>query len=167
MKKIALVLFAWFGIGMAMNAVADDIFDIFTGLSLDSAQSTQNGAKNSSAGFTGILSTREIGKYYGFEVQGGYFGKSGPFTSNVEADLSVVGLLPLGASGFKLYGKVGAADVFSSMSVNNLGLTYGAGVEYRRNRTALRLGFQHFKVGNNTLSPSLSTNLIGVTVLVK
>jgi len=167
MKKIALLLFAWFGISVAMGAFAEDDFDLFTGFSLDSARSTQNGVKNYSAGLSGIYSTRYTDKHYGFEIQGGYFGKSGQFTSNVEADISVIGLLTLGSSGINLYGKIGFADVFSTSSANNTGLTYGAGVEYQRNVMALRLGLQHFNVGNNSMSPSISTNLIGVTVLVK
>jgi opacity protein-like surface antigen len=168
MKKITLVLLAWFGIGMTMNAVAGE-GSVFSGFSLDSAQSTENGVKNSSFGFTGLASFRP-NEYYGVELQGGYLGKSGPFTTNVEVDLSAVGLLPLGDSGFKLYGKAGVADVYSSLSAvtaNNLGLTYGAGVEFQRNKGAIRLGFQHFNVGNNTLSPSLSTNLIGITFMSK
>lgn len=112
MKKVALALFTWSGIGMAMNAVAGEAFSGFT---LDSAQSTQNVMKNSSAGLTGLLSLRPS-EYYGYEWQGGFFGKSGPFTSNVEVDLSAIGLLPLGDSGFKLYGKAGLADVYSSVS---------------------------------------------------
>jgi len=167
MKKLALLLFAWFGISVAVGAFAEDDFDLFTGLSLDSARSTQNGVKNSSAGLTGIFSTRYIDKHYGFEVQGGYFGKSGQFTSNVEADLCAIGLLPLGGSGINLYGKIGFADVFSTTSENNTGLTYGAGVEYQRNVMALRLGLQHFNVGGNTQLTSVRTNLIGIAVLVK
>jgi hypothetical protein len=44
-------------------------------------------------------------------------------------------------------------------------VTYGAGVEFKRNRGAIRVGFQHFNVGNNELSPSLSENMIGVSIL--
>jgi hypothetical protein len=163
MKKVALVLLACFGIGMAMNAVAADDY---TGFSLDAVHSSENGVNNSSAGFTGLFSARP-NEYYGYEVQGGIFGKVGPFSSNGEIDFSVAGFLPLGGSGFNLYGKAGVDDFYSSENANNQGLTYGASVEYQRGKGAIRLGFQHFNVGNNTLSPSLSTNLNGVTFLVK
>lgn len=173
MKIIALVFFAWFSIGMRANAVGEELFG---GVSLDSAHSTNNGAKNSSLGFTGLMSPR-FTQYYGLELQAGYFGKSGPFTRNVEIDLTGVGFLPLGGAGFNLYGKAGAADVYSwssysvgsasSISANKVGLTYGAGLEFQRKNWALRVGFQRFNVGNNTLSPSLTTNLSGITLLVK
>ena len=164
MKKIARVLFTWFGMVLAMNAVAGNVLDIYTGLSIDSARSSLH---DSSAGLTAILSSRYTDKNYGYEVQGGYFGKSGTFTANIKADLCAIGLLPLGSGGLNLYGKFGAAEVLSTMNVHNLSPTYGAGVEYQRKGMAFRLGIQHFSVGNSSLSSSLSTNLIGVTLLVK
>lgn len=166
MKKIVLVLLACFGTGMTMNAFA---VDTYAGISLDAVQSRYNGTDNSSAGFTGLFSAR-LDEHYGFELQGGLFGKVGPYSSNGEIDLSIVGFLPLGEKGFNLYGKAGVNDFFSSsagMNIDHPGLTYGAGVEYRYSKGAIRLGFQHFHVGDNIVSPSLSTNLIGVTFLVK
>ena len=163
MKKIALIILACFSIGMTMNAVA---LEDYVGFSLDAAKSSENGVNNSSAGFTGMISARP-NEYYGYEVQGGIFGKIGPFSSNGEADFSIAGFLPLGDSGINLYGKAGVDAIYSSGNVFNTGLTYGAGVEYQRGKGAVRLGFQHFNVGNNTVSPSLSTKLIGVTFLVK
>lgn len=149
----------------AVDAMADGVY---TGLSLDSAQSTQNGVKNSSFGLTGLISLRPS-DYYGYELQAGYFGKAGPFNSNTELDGAAAGFLPLGESGFSLYGKAGLAWVYSSagagMTASKFGVTYGAGIEYHRNTGAIRLGFQHFNVGNDTLAPSLSTNLIGITFL--
>jgi opacity protein-like surface antigen len=85
-------------------------------------------------------------------------------------DISAVAFMPVSDSKFKLYGKAGLADVYSRGSLgaaNNLGLTYGAGVEFSRDTGIVRIGFQHFNVGNGTLSPSLSTNLIGLTLLLK
>ncbi|MGA7748697.1 MAG: hypothetical protein WCA63_00985 [Gallionella sp.] len=146
-----------------MNAAA---LDDFVGLSLDSVKSSENGVNNSSAGFTGMISARP-NEYYGYEVQGGIFGKIGPFSSSGEVDFSIVGFLPLGDSGINLYGKGGVDAFYSSGNVDNNGLTYGAGIEYQRGKGAVRLGFQHFDVGNSTQSPSLSTRLIGVTFLVK
>lgn len=168
MKKVALVLLACFGICITVNAFAADTY---AGISLDAVRSRYNGVNNSSSGFTVLLSARQ-NEHYGYELQGGLFGKVGPFSSNGEIDLSVIGFLPLDDSGFNLYGKAGVNDFVSSSSlshgnINNVGLTYGAGVEYQRGKGAARLGIQHFNVGNNTLSPSLSTNLIGITFLFK
>lgn len=167
MKKIAIAM-VLVALSISPDASADGA--LFEGFSLASAQSAQDGVKSSGTGFTGVLSLRP-NQYYGYELQGGLFSRSGPFDSNVEVDVSVAGLLPLGDSGLKLYGKAGVADVYSSTSnnvtANTLGVTYGAGVEYQRNKTAIRVGFQHFNVGNNTLSPALSTNLVGVTILVQ
>ena len=160
MKKVVLVILACFSIGMTMNAVA---LEDYVGFSLDAAKSSENGVNNSSAGFTGIISARP-NEYYGYEVQGGTFGKIGPFSSNGEADFSIAGFLPLGDSGINLYGKAGVDAIYSSGNIFDTGLTYGAGVEYQRGNGAVRLGFQHFNVGK---SPSLSTKLIGVTFLVK
>lgn len=163
MKKVALV------IGMVMSCMAFNAFagEAFEGFTLDAVRTSANGASNSTAGFTGLLSFRPS-TYYGVELQGGLFGKAGPFTSGVEVDLSGVGFLPLGDTGFKLYGKAGLADTFVSatgVNANKFGATYGGGLEYSKNRGAIRLGFQHFKTGNDTLSPGQTTNLIGITFM--
>ena len=163
MKKVACVLLACVGIGSATRAVATDVY---TGFSLHAVRSSENGINNSSAGFTGMISARP-NPYYGYEVQGGIFGKIGPFSSSGEVDFSVAGFLPFGQSGINLYGKAGVDDFYSSQNVNNEGVTYGGGIEYQHGKVAVRLGLQHFNVGNNALSPSLSTKLIGVTFLVK
>jgi hypothetical protein len=163
MKKVVLIMLACFSFGTAMEASA---LDDYVGFSLYSVKSSESGVNNTAAGFTGMISARP-NEYYGYEVQGGVLGKIGPFSSSGEADFSIAGFLPLGGSGINLYGKAGLDDVYSSGNVNNEGLTYGAGVEYQGGKDIVRLGFQHFNVGNSTLSPSLSTNLIGVTFLFK
>jgi len=152
---------------VARAARAEDAVEVYTGASLNAARSTFNGVKNNSAGITGLLSARYPGKYYGFEIQGGYFGRSGPYSANAEVDLCAVGLLPLGSSGIVLYGKAGAADVLSSSIANNANLTYGGGVELQVKNTAVRLGAQHFSVGLGSRTSSVRTNLIGVTLLFK
>lgn len=167
MKSTALMMFACLGIGLSINGYAADDYDLYSGFSLDSVRSRQGTIKNYSAGFTGIYSARYIDKFYGFEIQGGYFGKSGPYTSNVEADLTAIGFLPIWSSGLNFYGKVGAAEVISSTFATNTGLTYGAGAEFLFDRSLVRLGFQHFDVGNSSLPHLVVTNLIGVTVMVK
>lgn len=163
MKKAARVLLACVGICTATSAVATDVY---TGFSLDAVRSSESGINNSSGGVTALISARP-NPYYGYEVQGGIFGKIGPFSSSGEADFTVAGFLPLGQSGINLYGKAGVDDFYSSQNVNNEGVTYGAGIEYQHRKGAVRFGFQHFNVGNGTLSPSLSTKLIGITFLVK
>ena len=163
MQKVVLVILACFSFGLTMGASA---LDDYVGFSLYSVKSSESGASNTSAGFTGMISARP-NEYYGYEVQGGILGKIGPFSSSGEADFSIAGFLPLGGSGINLYGKAGVDDVYSSQNVNNQGLTYGAGVEYQGGKGIVRLGFQHFNVGNNTPPRSLSTNLIGVTYLFK
>lgn len=160
MKKVALALLVFFGIGIAMNA---DAADVYTGFSLDAVRSSQNGVNNSSAGFTGLISARP-NEYHGWEMQGGILGRTGLFSASGEADLSIAGFVPLGKSGINLFGKTGVDAIYSSGNVFNTGLTYGAGVEYQGGKSAVRLSFQHFNVGR---SPSLSTKLIGVTFLVK
>lgn len=162
MIKIAIAVLM--ALGFVTTSFAEEAL---SGGSLVSAKSSQNGIHNSALGFTGIVSIRPT-EYYGYEFQLGMFGESGPFKQNALVDGAVVGILPLGDGGFRLYGKAGLADVFSqttSVSANNLGFTYGAGVEFKRNKTALRIGFQHYTVGNDTLSPSLSTNLVGLSIL--
>jgi hypothetical protein len=162
MKKIALATLVSLGM-LSMNAFADG--DAYNGLSLDYVRSTQN----DSSALT-ILKSVRPNEHYGYEMQFGLFGNSGPFTSNAFVDLSAIGFVPLSDRGLKLYGKAGLVDVYSRGSLgtaNNLGLTYGAGFEFPLDNGAIRVGFQHFNVGNNTLSPSLSTNLIGLTILLK
>jgi hypothetical protein len=166
MKKIALATLVSLGM-LSMNAFAD--VDAYNGFSLDYIRSTQNGMNNDSSALT-ILKSVRPNEHYGYEMQFGLFGTSGPFTSNAFVDLSAIGFVPLSDRGLKLYGKAGLVDVYSRGSLgtaNNLGLTYGAGFEFPLDNGAIRVGFQHFNVGNNTLSPSLSTNLIGLTILLK
>jgi hypothetical protein len=167
MKKIALATLVSLGM-LSMNAFADS--DAYNGLSLDYIRSTQNGMKNNDSSALTILRSVRPNEHYGYEMQFGLFGNSGPFTSNAFVDLSAIGFVPLSDRGLKLYGKAGLVDVYSRGSpgtANNLGLTYGAGFEFPLDNGAIRVGFQHFNVGNSTLSPSLSTNLIGLTILLK
>lgn len=162
MKKLASAVL--FTLCLSSSVFAQEIFD---GGTLGAAQSTQNGASNSSYAFSGFVSVRPSA-FYGYEFQGGLFGTSGPFTNSAFVDATVVGFLPLGESGFQLYGKAGVADVYSmlsNVSANNIGLTYGGGIEFKRNKGAFRLGLQHYNVGNDSLSPSLSTNLIGISFM--
>lgn len=165
MKNFVRLLLSCFSLAASCDAFAGDGYDFYSGVSLVSVRTTQNGVKNTSAGLTGILSPRYTGKHYGFELQGGYFGRGGQFTPNIEIDLSVIGLLPLGGSGINLYAKTGLADFITRTSSNNAELTYGAGVEYLRSKVLFRLGWQHFKMGGKTLSASNSTNVVGVAVL--
>jgi hypothetical protein len=165
MKKIALAALVPLGM-LSMNAFAES--DAYNGFSVGYVRSTQNGMHNSSSVVTIMRSVRPKERY-GYEMQFGLFGNSGPFTSNAFVDLSAIGFVPLGDRGLKLYGKAGLVDVYSrgSGTANNLGLTYGAGFEFPLDNGAIRVGFQHFNVGNSTLSPSLSTNLIGLTILLQ
>jgi hypothetical protein len=166
MKKIALATLISLGM-LSMNAFADG--DAYNGFSLNYVRSTQNDV-NSSSSSLAILRSVRPNEHYGYEMQFGLFGNSGPFTLNAFVDLSAIGFVPLSDSGLKLYGKAGLVDVYSRGSLgtaNNLGLTYGAGFEFPRENGAVRVSFQHFNVGNNTLSPSLSTNLIGLTLLLQ
>jgi hypothetical protein len=101
-------------------------------------------------------------------MQLGQLGDTGPFNGSTFVDVAAIGFVPVGDSKFKLYGKAGLADVYSSGSMgsaNNLGLTYGAGVEFSRETGDIRVGFQHLNVGNGTLSPQ-STFLFGLTLLL-
>jgi hypothetical protein len=166
MKKIALAALVPLGM-LSMNAFADS--DAYNGFSVGYVRSTQNGMHNSSSVVTIMRSVRPKERY-GYEMQFGLFGNSGPFTSNAFVDLSAIGFVPLGDRGLKLYGKAGLADDYSRGppgAANNLGLTYGVGFEYPREDGFVRVGFQHFNVGNNTLSPSLSANLFSLTILLK
>jgi opacity protein-like surface antigen len=160
MKKAVLAVLACFGIGVAMNAVA---LEDYVGVTLDAVRSSENGVNDTSAGFTGMISARP-NRYYGYEVQGGVFGRIGPHSANGEADFALAGFLPLAGSGINLYGKAGVDTVYSSGNVFNTGLTYGAGVEYQRGKGVLRLGYQHFNAGQ---SPSFGARLVGITFLVK
>lgn len=166
MKKFAVLLFV--GAVMCVAAMDAAAGDVFTGLSIASAQSTGSGVKNSSTGFSGLLSMRQ-NDHVGLELQAGIFGKSGPFTSNTEVDGALAGFVPLGSSQVSLFGKAGLAWVYSSagsgITASKLGLTYGGGIEYQHNKSAIRIGFQHFKVGNDALSPALGTNMVGITFL--
>jgi opacity protein-like surface antigen len=160
MKKVVLIILACCGIGFTMNAVA---LEDYVGFSLDAVKSSESGVNDSSAGITAMISARP-NDYYGWEVQGGILGKTGRYSASGEADFSIAGFLPFGNSGINLYGKAGGVATYSSGSVYHSGLTYGAGVEYLRGKGAVRLGVQYFDTGK---SPSLSTKLIGVTILVK
>ena len=166
MKKIARLLLAGFGLVVSASAVADNGYDLFSGVSLSSVRSYANGVTNTSAGLAGILSARRTDKHYGFELQGGYFGRGGQFTPNIEFDLSAIGLLPLGGSGINLYGRIGLADFITHVSSNFAVLTYGAGVEFQSAKSVFRLGWQHFNVGGNVQPSSTRINVIGVAVLV-
>lgn len=151
---------------LSMNAFADS--DAYNGFSLGYVSSTQNGVNNSSSAVAIMRSVRP-NEHYGYEMQFGIIGNSGPFTSNTFVDLSAIGIMPLNKKGLKLYGKAGFADVYSKGllgNANNLSLTYGAGIEFPRENGIIRVGFQRFNVGNNTLSPSLSATLIGLTLLL-
>jgi hypothetical protein len=158
MKKVGLGILACFSMGMPMDAAA---IDDYVGYSLDAVKSSDNGENNTSAGFLSMISARP-NEYYGWEVQGGILGEVGSYSVSGEADFCIVGLMPLGDSGIKLYGKAGGDATYSSGSVYHSGLTYGAGVEYQLGKDAVRLGFQHLDVGKY---PSFSTKLIGITLL--
>jgi len=160
MKKAALVTLACFGFGMTMNAIA---LEDYVGFSLDAVKTSENGASNTAAGITTMISARP-NEYYGWEVQGGILGKTGPYSASGEADFCIAGFVPLGKSNINLYGKAGGVATFSSGGVYNSALTYGAGIEYLSGKSVVRLGFQDLDVGK---SPSLSTRLIGITWMVK
>ena len=165
MKTIAMATSAALCL-LSMNSFADG--RTYSGFSVDYVRSTQDGSNNSSSAAT-MLRTVRPDEHYGYEMQFGLIGVSGPFTSNTFVDVSAVGLVPVGESRWRFYGKAGLADMYSQGSLgvaNNLGLTYGAGVEFVRASGDIRVGFQHFNVGNNTLSPSLSTTLFGLTLLL-
>jgi len=166
MKKISLVTLAALGM-FSMNAFADS--DTYNGFTLAYVQSSQNGVSDSTTGIT-ILRSKRLNVHYGYEMQFGLFGNIGSYSTNGFVDLSALGLLPLGESGFNLYGKAGLADVYSrgsSGAANNIGLTYGAGFEFKRDIGKVRVGFQHLNVGNGTLSPRHSTFLFGLTLFLQ
>ncbi len=166
MKKILFaVLVAT--VMLSMNAFADS--DTYNGFSLTYVQSSQNGVSDSTSGIA-ILRSVRLTERYGYEMQFGLFGKVGPYSSNGFVDLSAIGVLPLGGSDYKLYGKAGLADVYSrgdSGSANHLGLTYGVGVEFQESIGKIRLGFQHIDVGNGSLSPVHRTSLFALTLFIK
>jgi hypothetical protein len=165
-KKTALATLILLAM-LSMNAFADGAS--YNGFSVGYARSTMNGKSNSSSSLAILRSVRP-NENYGYEMQFGLLGNSGPFTSNASLDLSAIGLVPLRDKGLKLYGKAGLIDVYSRGppgTANNLGLTYGVGFEYPGDEGIIRLGFQHFNVGNSTLSPSLSANLFSLTLLLK
>ena len=151
----------------SMNAFADS--DTYNGFTLAYVQSSQNGVSDSTTGIT-ILRSKRLNVHYGYEMQFGLFGNIGSYSTNGFVDLSALGLLPLGESGFNLYGKAGLADVYSrgsSGAANNIGLTYGAGFEFKRDIGKVRVGFQHLNVGNGTLSPRHSTFMFGLTLFLQ
>lgn len=166
MKKIALAVLVSMGM-LSTNTFAEG--DAYKGLSVYFGRSTLPAEKSVSTGLA-IMKSRRPTEYYGYEIQAGLFDNSGPFTTNAFVELSAIALAPLGGSGFTLYGKAGLADVYStgsSESANKLGFSYGAGVEFLREVGIIRVGYQHFNLGNNSYSSSLGTNLIGLTLLLR
>jgi hypothetical protein len=146
------------------NIFAEELLD---GLTLSSAQSAQGGENNYSTGLSGLVSMRPSA-YYGTDFQLGVFGKSGPFDYSICLDGAAVAYIPLGSSGINLYAKAGLANIYSFTSTgtaSNLTPTYGAGIEIKGKTNAVRLSFQHYNVGNASLNPSVSSNLIGISYL--
>ena len=160
MKKVSLFILACFGIGMTMNAAA---LEDYVGITLGEIKYSENGVNNSSTGFTAMISARP-NEYYGYEVQGGIFGETGRYSLSGVIDYSMAVFLPLFDSGINLYAKAGADGIYSSGNVSNTDWTYGAGVEYQGDRGVVRLGLQHFNIGKN---PTISTKLVGISILVK
>ena len=164
MKMKKLIFSALITTFLNINVFADEQFD---GLSLSSAQSTQGGVDNYSLGLSGLVSMRTT-SYFGTDFQLGIFGQSGQFDYSALLDGTAVAYLPLGSKDFNLYGKAGLAIIYSFESNSTakiLAPTYGAGIEYKWQKRAVRLSFQHYKVGNVSLSPSLSTNQVGISLL--
>lgn len=162
LKKLPLA--AMLAIFCNNNILAEELLD---GLTLSSAQSAQGGDNSYSTGLSGLVSMRPS-PYYGTDFQLGVFGKSGPFDYSICLDGAAVAYLPAGSSGINLYAKAGLANIYSFTSngtASNLAPTYGAGVEIKGKTNAVRLGFQHYNVGNASLNPSLSSNLIGISYL--
>ncbi|MGA7595234.1 MAG: hypothetical protein WCA64_08555 [Gallionella sp.] len=160
MKIILGGMLACFCTGLAMNALA---LEDYAGYSLGAVRSSNDGMRKTSPGFTGMISARP-NDYYGWEVQSGIIGKVGRYATSGEADFALAGFLPLGNSGVNLYAKAGTDAIYSSGGVIATGFTYGSGLEYQGRDNIVRLGIQHFKVGK---SPSLGTNLVGLTFLFK
>jgi len=73
---------------------------MFAGATVSSAQSTQNGASNTSWGLT-FIGSKRVNPYYGIELEAGFIGKSGPFDQNAFVDLSVAGFLPALLHGYQ------------------------------------------------------------------
>jgi len=162
MKKIAFSTIVT--ICLSTHVFAEELLN---GFSLSAAQSTQNGTNNDSYGISGLASIRP-NAYYATEFQIGLLGKTGQFDRSILIDGAVTGLLPLGKSGFNLFIKGGGAIIYS-FEPNNLvyvlSPTYGAGIEYKGKHKAIRLGYQHYDVGNISLSHPVSTHLIGISLL--
>ncbi len=153
---------------LSMNAFADDR-DPFYGFTLAYVQSSQNG-KSDSTSEVAISRAVRLTERYGYEMQFGLFGTIGPYTTSGFVDLTAIGLLPLGESGYTLYGSAGLADVYSrgtSGSANHFAPTYGVGVEFQRSMGVIRVGFQHIDVGNGTLTPVHRTSLFALTLFPK
>lgn len=166
MKRVALATLVALGM-LSMNAFAEQ--EAYNGFSLGYVQSSLNGVSDSTSEFAIMRSVR-TSERYGYEMQFGLFGNIGPYSSSGFLDLSAIGFIPLGNKGFKLYGKAGVADVYSKGSpenANNLGLTYGAGVEFPRDIGIIRVGLQHLIVGNGTLTPKRGTYVLRLTLLLK
>jgi hypothetical protein len=165
MKKIILVLLGC--AGLTVNVFAADSF---AGSASNTVQSSHQEINKSPASFTDLLSIRQL-KHYGLELKDGIFGKAGLLSANGKIDLSAAGEAAMDNSKFNSNDRADTATDVSPTSsdenVNNPSLTYDAGVEYRQSNGALHLGFQHFYAGNKMLSPSLSSNMIGVSFLVK
>jgi len=165
MNKINTIITALVLLLAAVSAA--NASDSYTGFSVNSARSEQPGVtKDSALGFNGIVSHR-MSDLYGYDFQLGMFGATGPFKQSTYIDATIAGYVPMGSS-VRLYGKVGVADVFSqgsTISANRLSVTYGAGLEFQKRIAIIRVGFQHYDVANE--SPSISTNIVGISLLVK
>ena len=149
---------------LSTTALAEELLN---GITLSAAQSTQAGSNNDSYGLNGLASIR-TNSYYATEFQLGLIGKTGQFDRSVLLDGTAVGFLPLGNSGTSLFGKAGFAIIYS-VEPNNLvyvfSPTYGAGIEIKDKSKAYRLVYQHYDVGNTSLSHPVSTNLIGISLM--
>lgn len=161
---IKFITFSLLSAFMTISSFADELFD---GLSLSSARSTQGGIDNYSLGLSGLVSMRPT-SYLGTDFQIGIFGQSGQLNYSALLDGAAVVYLPLGSKNVNLYGKAGFAIIYSfesNNSVKNLTPTYGAGIEYKWGKKAVRLSIQHYDVGNISISPSISANLMGISLL--
>jgi hypothetical protein len=146
------------------NIVAEELL---YGPTLSSAQSAQGGENSFSTALSALVSIRPS-PYYGTDFQLGAFGQSGPFDYSLWLDGAAVAYLPLGRSGINLYAKAGLANIYSftsNGSASTLAPTYGTGIEFKGTNNAVRLSFQHYNVGNTSLSPALSSNLVGISYL--
>ena len=162
MKKPAFSVLAT--LLLCANLHAEELLNGFT---LSAAQSTQSGVNNDSYGISGLASIRP-NAYYATEFQIGLLGKTGQFDRSILIEGAPTGLLPLGKSGFNLFAKGGLAIIYSfepNNLANVISPTYGAGIEYKGKLKAFRLGYQHYDVGNTSLSHPVSTHLIGISFL--